>query len=160
MCLIYRKVTILTAILFYAAQSIVQAGGGGNTDDKKVGGIHVVVKNLKSAKGQLLVAVFNSKSGFPDDASKAYWKKKAKLDKAQYDFVIPHLPPGNYAVVVVHDEDGDGKMQKSIIGMPKEGVGISRCGSKIEMMKKPNYQESAIMVENQVVKESLRINYF
>jgi uncharacterized protein (DUF2141 family) len=106
------------------------------------------------------VAVFNAKSGFPNDASKACWKKKAKLAKAQHDFVIPHLPPGDYAVVVVHDEDGDGQLEKSMLGIPREGVGISKCGSKLAMMKRPNYKESSIKVDNQVIKESLRINYF
>ena len=39
--------------------------------------------------------------------------------------VIKHLPPGTYALALIHDENGNGKVDTNWIGMPKEGVGAS-----------------------------------
>jgi uncharacterized protein (DUF2141 family) len=35
------------------------------------------------------------------------------------------MPPGTYAVAVVHDEDGDGRLDARFLGIPKEGIGAS-----------------------------------
>jgi uncharacterized protein (DUF2141 family) len=35
------------------------------------------------------------------------------------------LAPGDYAVRMFHDEDGDGEMKTNVFGIPKEGFGFS-----------------------------------
>jgi uncharacterized protein (DUF2141 family) len=35
------------------------------------------------------------------------------------------LPAGNYAVVILHDENDDHKMNTNFFGIPKEGCGFS-----------------------------------
>lgn len=38
---------------------------------------------------------------------------------------MPGLTPGMYALVVVHDRNGDGVMEKTFLGLPQEGYGLS-----------------------------------
>lgn len=35
------------------------------------------------------------------------------------------VEPGNYAIAVFHDENGNGKMDKRLFGIPKEPYGLS-----------------------------------
>jgi uncharacterized protein (DUF2141 family) len=39
--------------------------------------------------------------------------------------VFADLPAGNYAVAVFHDENGNGKLDANLLGMPTEGYGFS-----------------------------------
>ena len=40
--------------------------------------------------------------------------------------MLRHLPPGTYALGVLHDEDGNREMKTGFLGRPKEGYGASR----------------------------------
>ncbi|MEY3222191.1 MAG: hypothetical protein RLZZ203_1047, partial [Cyanobacteriota bacterium] len=40
--------------------------------------------------------------------------------------VFSGLKPGNYAVAVVDDQNGDHKLNKDFFGIPEEGFGVSR----------------------------------
>jgi uncharacterized protein (DUF2141 family) len=35
------------------------------------------------------------------------------------------IAPGDYALAILHDENGNGKVDTNFIGIPKEGVGFS-----------------------------------
>lgn len=59
-------------------------------------------------------------------------------DPASYRLSIPasntelHLTgitPGDYALAILHDENGNGKVDTNFVGMPKEGVGFSNNAS-------------------------------
>lgn len=44
---------------------------------------------------------------------------------AEHRFSLPGLAPGDYALAVIHDENGNGKLD-TIVGIPREGYGFSR----------------------------------
>ena len=44
---------------------------------------------------------------------------------AERQFSLPGLAPGDYALAVIHDENGNGKLD-TIVGIPREGYGFSR----------------------------------
>jgi uncharacterized protein (DUF2141 family) len=39
--------------------------------------------------------------------------------------VIQNVPPGTYAAEAFHDEDDNGKLERSFFGLPEEGMGFS-----------------------------------
>lgn len=49
------------------------------------------------------------------------------------------LAPGNYAISVMHDENGNGKLDSNILGIPKEAYGFS---NNPRVMRKPTYDEA------------------
>lgn len=51
-------------------------------------------------------------------------------------FLLEGLAPGSYAVMVYHDENGNGKLDTNALGMPKEGVGTSNNHQGIPSFKK------------------------
>lgn len=82
----------------------------------------VNIEGLENNKGQVMVALYNSEKGFPD----LQWKGKITIpsnQKAQVTF--SNLPEGNYAVSFLHDENLNNKMDKNLVGYPKENFGFS-----------------------------------
>ncbi len=89
------------------------------------GSIHVTVDHLRNTKGHLLLSLYNSSDGFPGDAQKAVRKERVSISGSAVTVDFDNLPAGDYAVAILHDENDDGKMNTTFIGLPKEGYGFS-----------------------------------
>ena len=87
--------------------------------------IHVEISGLRSDKGQMLCALFSSAEAFPTKADKAVARLTAKIAERQAVCDFTGVAPGTYAVSVVHDENSNGKLDRNLIGIPREGVGAS-----------------------------------
>ncbi len=88
------------------------------------GRITVKVANLRTTNGDLVVALFNSKQGFPVKIESAVRKIVVTAEGA-HEAVFDDVPYGTWAVSVQHDENRNGKLDTNFLGMPKEGVGAS-----------------------------------
>lgn len=87
--------------------------------------LHVIVSGMHSARGNITITVY------PDNAAR-FLAKGGKLSRQRVPTTLPatgacfSLPaPGSYAVTVYHDEDGDNKFKRTLIGLPDEGYGFS-----------------------------------
>lgn len=70
-----------------------------------------------------MMALFNSKASFTRDAVVG---KAVQIKNSKAVWKLSTLPPGKYAAAVFHDKNGNGKMDKSILGIPKEKYAFSR----------------------------------
>ncbi len=57
------------------------------------------------------------------------------------------VPPGEYAVVVFEDEDGDLELTKNFLGIPKESFGFSRNFNPFRHFGPPSFDEISISFE-------------
>ena len=87
--------------------------------------VAVLVTGLRNASGQVLVALHASADSYPGRWDRAVAVERRPASGAGAPFLLRDVPPGRYAIVVVHDEDGDGEMSKNFLGLPKEGFGAS-----------------------------------
>jgi uncharacterized protein (DUF2141 family) len=104
--------------------------------------IQVKVQGLHNDKGKVGCALFASAEGFPSDDGKATQRLSAAIKEGRALCEFTAVPPGSYAVAVIHDENGDGKLEKSFVGKPKEGVGSSR-DPKPRFMAPPHFEDAA-----------------
>lgn len=84
----------------------------------------VTVTNIPGAKGNLLVGVYNSPGSFtgkplPQSPKIALTSAKNVTTR------IENLPPGTYAVAVIQDLNGNGKLDRNGLGMPQEPLAFS-----------------------------------
>jgi len=89
-------------------------------------GIHVKVLNIRNSTGTVDCALFDSPEGFPIEALRSAMNVmviKIRKTEARCDF--EDIPPGTYAITVIHDENMDGKLDTNWLGIPKEGYGFS-----------------------------------
>jgi uncharacterized protein (DUF2141 family) len=85
----------------------------------------VDVTGLKSSRGTCQVQVFGSANAFPAETSRAITSVSGTIAGGKCRVKLNDLAPGEYAIAVVHDENGNGKLDTTLLGMPKEGVGNS-----------------------------------
>ena len=88
--------------------------------------ITIDMSGFHSDKGRALVALFRSPKGFPDQVRHAVRRVSVVIRGGKARAVLRHLPPGTYAIGVLHDEDGNREMKTGFLGRPKEGYGASR----------------------------------
>jgi len=82
----------------------------------------VDVAGLQSAKGAVMVAVFDSAGHFLKQPLRT---AAVAAQPGQVQLLINDLAPGDYAVSLFQDENGNGKLDKNLVGMPIEPYGFS-----------------------------------
>jgi len=105
-----------------------------------LGTLIVKVERLRNSKGQVWVAVFDRESGFPDDDTKAIRRLVAAIGSGEAEVRVDDLPYADYAVAIHHDENNDGKMNRSLFGLPKEGYGVSN--NIVHARRAPSFVEA------------------
>ncbi|MDT7828681.1 DUF2141 domain-containing protein [Pricia sp. S334] len=98
----------------------------------------VNVKNVTSNDGKISVAVYDNAEGFLqfDQVFKA---DSAPSQKGTTEVVIRDLPEGRYALAVFHDENDNDKLDKNMLGIPKEPLGFSK--GKMKTFGPPSFEE-------------------
>jgi uncharacterized protein (DUF2141 family) len=84
----------------------------------------ITVSGLRNDQGQVTMYVFDNATGFPEERERASQVVSETISNKESVFVL-QVTPGDYAVTFLHDENLDGEMQYSWIGMPTEGFGFS-----------------------------------
>ena len=112
-----NKVANLAALLLLAAPV-----PGWVDAEPEVGTLIINVSNLQSDEGDLRFVMFDSKKSFLKNAARA---EITEIVDGQGSWVVENLPYGTYAVLVHHDVDGSGKMERHWYGKPKEPTGAS-----------------------------------
>lgn len=87
--------------------------------------LSINIRGLESNVGKVLVLVFKDSDGFPEEDKKAYKILELSISNKSASGKISDIPSGTFAISVLHDEDGDGKMKKNGLGIPTEGFGFS-----------------------------------
>jgi uncharacterized protein (DUF2141 family) len=89
--------------------------------------LRIHVDGLRNSKGNIGTIVFASPAGWPEDRSRAFRVGPAPIDpgRRQGTAVWKDIPPGNYAVAAIHDENSNHKLDRNLIGIPKEGFGFA-----------------------------------
>lgn len=86
--------------------------------------LEVRIDNLRSAKGVLRFCLTADPKNFPgcvDDARAVTRSVPAGTNTIHFE----GLPPGGYAVAVIHDANGNNRLD-TMLGIPREGFGFSR----------------------------------
>jgi len=88
------------------------------------GELEILVDNIDSREGRLMVAVFDDSDDFPASQQRV---AQAMVPAAPGGsrLVISGLVEGRYAVAVNHDRNGNGAQDRNLIGVPSEPYGFS-----------------------------------
>jgi len=86
--------------------------------------LSVEVLNPKLLQGSINAAVYTQAEGWLKDTQALGAQRLPVADKTV--LVFRNLPAGSYAVSLFHDENGNGVMDRNVIGLPLERYGFSR----------------------------------
>lgn len=104
--------------------------------------VRLEVSSFRSTKGTLICRLFAETDIFPDGDGVA--SEQVAILGGNASCVFLNVMPGVYAAAVVHDENGNGRLDKNLIGIPKEGYGVSN--NHTYTMSSPKWVESRFVV--------------
>jgi uncharacterized protein (DUF2141 family) len=87
--------------------------------------LRIRMSGFRSDRGRAMVALFVSPVGFPAQTGRAFRAAWTPIKNGQAQVALGRLPAATYAVAVLHDENGNGKMDTDWLGRPREGRGAS-----------------------------------
>ena len=117
--------------------------------------VEVSITGLRNVKGQILVCLTANPKAFPDcSKDKASVRMAVKAADAG-DFKIRGVAAGTYAIAVVHDENGNNKMDMALF-LPKEGFGFSR--DPAIRMGPPKFKSASFAVTGDM-RQSIKMKY-
>jgi len=108
------------------------------------GTLVVTLDGLRNERGTAIVSVFAGPAGFPDEVNAAARNAYLPIAEGRAVVTFADLPYGEYAVSVLHDEDGDGRMATGLFGAPREGFGFS--GAPDLRFGQPDFAEVSILL--------------
>jgi uncharacterized protein (DUF2141 family) len=89
-----------------ALSMLIVAACAAGTARASCAGIHVTILNIRNPLGSVDCALFDSPSGFPADTLRSALRLSAmKVPDRSAHCDFTELPPGRYALVVLHDEN-------------------------------------------------------
>jgi uncharacterized protein (DUF2141 family) len=128
---------------------MVAASTGGST-------VTVNVSGLRNAKGNVLVCITANAKYFPNCAKDPNSYRARVLARDAGVIRFDDVKPGTYAAALMHDENGNGKMDMAIM-IPKEGFGFSR--NPVVVAGPPKFKSAAFTVSAESSSQAVKMKY-
>jgi uncharacterized protein (DUF2141 family) len=108
------------------------------------------------AGGELLVALFRDEGSWLDDS---FLAQTVPADRDTARVVFPAVPVGSYAAAVIHDENGNGKLDTRTFPFPKptEGLAVS---NNTWGFGRPEWGPAVFQLGAEPVELDLELRYF
>jgi uncharacterized protein (DUF2141 family) len=107
------------------AAAVVVASGVSAADPPPSAVLTARISGLRSNSGQVGCTIYGSPKGFPTDAREALQRKWCPIADGASVCAFDPIPAGTYAVACFHDENGNGKLDAGLFGIPTEGTVVS-----------------------------------
>jgi uncharacterized protein (DUF2141 family) len=120
-------------------------------------GIRVEVQDIKNSTGTVACALFESPEGFPFEYLKYATNImviKIRDVQARCDFL--DIPPGTYALAVIHDENRNGQLDTNRFGIPKEDYGFSNDAKGF--FGAPSFSAASFQYDGQKLELRIRLH--
>ena len=112
----------------------------------------VTVENLQNSNGVVQFTLYNKTGTIPDEEYEYYFKQEiGEIENKTSTYVFVNLPPGSYAINILHDEDENGQIKKGWL-LPKEGIGFSNFES-IGFSNRPNFKKASFYLDQDLEKK-------
>ncbi|WP_181950934.1 DUF2141 domain-containing protein [Aurantiacibacter spongiae] len=150
----FRTLTFVTASLVLAGFSTPLAA-----DPARTGGTEVIVEvtNLRSGEGTVRACMTADPERFPRCRDDARSFRVVVPASQAHELHFRGVSPGRYAIALLHDENDNGRADRALGMMPKEGFGFSRDAPV--RMGPPKFDEAAIAVGETAQHRSIRMRY-
>jgi uncharacterized protein (DUF2141 family) len=137
--------------------SILFASAAGIADPPPTAVLTIKITGLHSNAGQVGCTIYNSAKGFPTDFSAALQGKWCPIADSASTCAFAPIPAGVYAVACTHDENGNGKLDTGMFGIPKEGTVVSNHAKGV--MGPPSFDKAKFTFAGTASEMVLRMGY-
>ncbi|WP_064742104.1 DUF2141 domain-containing protein [Inquilinus limosus] len=117
--------------------------------------VEIIVTNIREAKGTIRMSLCPQAQFLKDDCP---YSGTAPAAVPQATVVIPNVAPGVYAAQGFQDVNDNHEVDRTLLGVPEEGVAFSRNPSYF--FAPPDFQDAAFTVSPQGTRITVRLRYF
>jgi len=149
-----RRAPLTAAIASAAALLLLLATGAGTA--ATAADLTIRIQGVRASKGDIYLGVFASPANWPD-GDRAEHPGKWPAQKGTMTVVLRGLPPGRYAAVGYHDENGNGELDTNLIGIPKEGYMFSN--DLHPKFSAPRFEEAAFTLPPEGTTITITVQY-
>lgn len=116
----------------------------------------VHIDGFRNQKGAAGLSIFNSADGWPESNDKAFQHDGHPFTGTAATITL-QIPPGRYALVALHDENSNHKLDRNLFGIPKEGFGFSNNPKVV--LSAPSFDTAAIPVACPTTETTIHLIY-
>ena len=122
-------------------------------------GVEVVVEvtNLRNTRGTVMACMTSDEDRFPRCRDDAHSHRVTVPAAATLVLRFHDVAPGTYAIALLHDENSNGRSDRALSMIPREGFGFSR-DAKVRMGP-PSFADAAITVNGTALRQTIRMRY-
>ncbi|NCA01717.1 MAG: DUF2141 domain-containing protein [Sphingomonadaceae bacterium] len=118
--------------------------------------VEVDISKVRNAKGKVLVCLTSNAKAYPDCGKDPASRKLALPASATLTARFEDVPPGTYAIALIHDENSNNRMDLALF-LPKEGFGMSQ-NPKIGMGP-PKFKNAQFVVNSGNIRLPVMMRY-
>ncbi|HEX5802742.1 MAG TPA: DUF2141 domain-containing protein [Azospira sp.] len=115
----------------------------------------VTLKPVRDASGSLRAGLYREPATFRKEAQ-AVALAQVPAAAGEVELVFRELPPGRYAIMAYHDENGDGTLNRRFGMFPTEGYGLS---NNPQVVGPPAFADSAFEVAAPATAIAIELHY-
>lgn len=103
----------------------------------------VIVTGINPDKGLVRLGLYKDAESFPKNG-RTIADGKAIVRNGEVRYVFRNLDAGRYAVALFHDANSNGRFDKSVLGLPREGFAFSNGARAV--LAPPSFERAAVTV--------------
>ncbi len=115
--------------------------------------IKVNVSQISSDEGKIIAKLYNSKENFLDTAIE---KKVAIIEDGNSTLVFQNVEEGTYAIAIIHDENGNDKIDFNFLGIPSESLAASN-NAKAFFVGPPSFADAKFELKGKSVIQNIQM---
>ena len=130
--------------------------------------LRLTITDVRSDRGELLIALYDNPDGFRSAIANAATRgllpdsgrligTAIRAQRGKQSTVFTQLPLGRYAIVVIHDENDNGRIDKNAWGVPTEGYGFGNNAQGF--LSAPAFDAAAVDIRDADVSTSIILDY-
>jgi uncharacterized protein (DUF2141 family) len=112
---------------------------------------------LRSQRGRVGCALYASPRGFPADIGSAVQRRWCRVEGLQSTCRFDPIVRGTYATACFHDENANGRLDRGLFGLPKEGTIVSNYATRTFGL--PRWNDAKFAFSGRPTEIALKMSY-
>ncbi len=120
------------------------------------GSLDAGLEGFRSQKGQVMACLTTHPDKFPNCQGDPQARRMTVPTRDAGVLKFEGLPTGTYALALIHDENGNGKLD-TMMGIPREGFGFSN--NPAIRFGPPSFKSAGVAIISGQTDETVKIKY-
>ena len=141
-----------------AVLALAGAGGLCAAAPAMAGDVVITVTDLRNSKGVVRACMTTRSDIFPKCIKDTGAHRTVVPASGKVEIRFTGVKPGDYAIALLHDENDNGKADRAMGMMPKEGYGFSRDAPV--KMAPPKFGDAVMKLGEGTTRVTIKMRYF